>query len=50
MRLLKSLDNSSTEAKHIGKKYVKATHQYFRLKVFQQLTLSLSLMIKFFAI
>lgn len=50
MSLLKSLDNSSTEAKQIGEKYLKASHRYLRLKIFQQLTLSLSLMIKFFAI
>jgi hypothetical protein len=50
MSLLKSLDNSSTEAKHIGEKYVKASHQYFKLKVFQELTLSLSLIVKLFAI
>ncbi|WP_027136668.1 phage holin family protein [Gaetbulibacter saemankumensis] len=50
MSLLKSLDNSSTEAKHIVEKYLKTSHQYLRLKIFQQLTLSLSLIIKFFAI
>lgn len=50
MSLFKSLDHSSVEAKHVGEKYLKASHKYLRLKIFQQLTLSLSLMIKFFAI
>ena len=50
MSLFKSLDNSSAKARNIGEKYVKASHQYLRLKIFQQLTLSLSLIIKIFAI
>ena len=50
MSLFKSLENSSVKAKNIGEKYVKASHQYLRLKIFQQLTLSLSLIIKIFAI
>jgi hypothetical protein len=50
MNVFKSLDKSSSEARNIGEKYLKASHKYLRLKIFQQLTLSLSLIIKFFAI
>jgi len=50
MNVLKSLDNSSVQAKNISEKYLKTSHKYLRLKVFQQLTLSLSLIIKIFAI
>lgn len=50
MSLFESLDSSSAQARNIGEKYVKASHKYLRLKIFQQLTLSLSLVIKFFAI
>lgn len=50
MSVFKSLENSSVQARNIGEKYLKASHKYLKLKIFQQLTLSLSLVIKFFTI
>lgn len=50
MGIFKTLDESSSSIKDIAEKYVQASQKYLKLKIFQQLTLSLSLIIKFFAI
>ncbi|MCK8482056.1 hypothetical protein [Psychroserpens algicola] len=46
MTVFESLNNTTDKATDTAEKYVKTSQQYFKLKVFQQLTISLSLMIK----
>ncbi|WP_299101389.1 hypothetical protein [uncultured Winogradskyella sp.] len=46
MSVFNDINDTTNKASHIGERYVKASHQYFKLKIFQQLTLSLSLMTK----
>lgn len=49
MSVFDDINHTTDKASHIGERYIKASHQYFRLKVFQQLTLSLSLATKVIA-
>ena len=46
MSVFEDINYTTEKASHIGERYVKASHQYFRLKIFQQLTLSLSMATK----
>ena len=46
MSVFESLNNTTDKATDIGERYIKASHQYLRLKIFQQLTSSVSLMAK----
>ena len=46
MSVFEDISNTTDKASNIGERYIRASHQYFRLKVFQQLTLSLSLVTK----
>ncbi|NRD22767.1 phage holin family protein [Winogradskyella litoriviva] len=46
MSVFEDINYTTDKASHIGERYIKASHQYFRLKIFQQLTMSLSLMTK----
>ncbi|MDH7912895.1 hypothetical protein [Winogradskyella sp. SYSU M77433] len=46
MSVFESLNNTTDKATGIGERYIKASHQYLRLKIFQQLTSSVSLMAK----
>lgn len=46
MSIFDDVNQTTNKASDIGERYVKTTHQYFRLKVFQQLTLSLSMIVK----
>ncbi|MDG5492930.1 hypothetical protein [Psychroserpens sp. SPM9] len=46
MTVFESLNNTTDKATDTAEKYVKTSQQYFKLKVFQQLTISLSLIIK----
>ncbi|MDN3492352.1 hypothetical protein [Winogradskyella bathintestinalis] len=50
MSVFSDINNTTEKASHIGERYVKASHQYFKLKVFQQLTVSISLLAKVLAI
>ncbi|MBU2919890.1 hypothetical protein KO504_00925 [Winogradskyella psychrotolerans] len=50
MSVFDDLNHTASKVSHIGERYVKASHQYFRLKIFQQLTLSLSLVTKVLAV
>lgn len=46
MSVFEDINHTKNKATHIGERYIKASHQYFRLKIFQQLTLSLSMVTK----
>ena len=46
MSIIKSLDETSSRAAKAGEDYVKTSRKYFELKVFQQLTLLSSYVIK----
>jgi hypothetical protein len=46
MSVLDSFNKTTNKVVDIGERYMKASHQYFELKIFQQLTLSISLFIK----
>ncbi len=48
--LFESINNTSDKAVDIGEKYLKDTQEYYRLKIFQQLTESVSMMAKVLAI
>lgn len=50
MSVFDDISHTTEKASQVGERYVKASHQYFRLKIFQQLTLSLSLVTKVFAV
>ncbi len=43
MNVFESLNETSNKAVDIGEKYVEASHQYLKLKIFQQLTGAMSL-------
>ena len=42
MSVFESLNNTADSATDIGEKYIKTSHRYFKLKVFQQLTVTVS--------
>lgn len=44
--IFESINNTTDSASEIGEKYLKDTREYFRLKVFQQLTISISMVAK----
>src|SRR5690606_10265447 len=46
MNLFNSLGETTDKAVDIGETYFKASHQYLKLKIFQQLTLSVSMVTK----
>ena len=46
MSVFEDINRTTDKASNIGERYVKASHQYLRLKIFQQLTLSLSMAAK----
>lgn len=50
MNVFDSIGEISEKASDAGETYFKASHQYLRLKVFQQLTLSVSMIAKLVAI
>ncbi|WP_142786331.1 phage holin family protein [Changchengzhania lutea] len=50
MSILESLNDNTAKASDVGEKFIKTSHQYYKLKIFQQLTISLSLMTKVFVI
>ena len=50
MSVFEDINNTTEKASNVGERYIKSSHQYFRLKIFQQLTLSLSLMAKVLAV
>lgn len=44
--LFKSINDTSEKAVDIGEKYLKDTQEYYKLKIFQQLTISVSMIAK----
>ena len=46
MSVFDSLSDTTDKATSIGERYVKTSHQYLMLKIFQQVTLSMSLFAK----
>ena len=50
MNVFQSLGETTDKATDIGEAYFKASHQYLKLKAFQQLTLSVSMVAKLTAI
>ena len=46
MTIFESLNNTTDEAVNNAENYIKTSQSYLRLKVFQQITLSLSLIVK----
>lgn len=50
MSVFNDINHTTNKASSVGERYVKATHQYLKLKIFQQLTLSLSLVTKVLAV
>jgi len=46
MNIFETLNESTTNVVKTGENYIKHTERYFKLKVFQQLSLSFSLLIK----
>lgn len=50
MSVFEDLNYTTEKATDIGERYIKASHQYFKLKIFQQLALGISTIAKLFAI
>ncbi|MGJ8592608.1 MAG: phage holin family protein [Aquaticitalea sp.] len=48
--IFESISNTSSDASDIGEKYIDDTKEYFKLKIFQQLTVSISMVAKTLAI
>ncbi|WGD35045.1 hypothetical protein [Olleya sp. YS] len=46
MSVFESLNDTSSQAVDKGEAFLKKSHEYYKLKIFQQLTSSLSLMLK----
>ncbi len=46
MSIFDDVNQTTNKASDIGERYIKTSHQYFRLKVFHQLTLSFSMIVK----
>lgn len=44
--IFESINNTTENATELGEKYIDDTKEYFRLKVFQQLTISISMIAK----
>ena len=50
MGLSESINATNSKAKDVGEKYLKTSFNYYKLKIFQQLSISISLVFKIFAI
>lgn len=48
--IFESINNTSDKAVDIGEKYLRDTQDYYKLKIFQQLTVSISMIAKAFLI
>ncbi len=46
MNVFESINNTSEKVSDIGEKYVTKSYEYFKLKVFQQLSFTISMMAK----
>ncbi|EGV44411.2 hypothetical protein BZARG_735 [Bizionia argentinensis JUB59] len=50
MNVFESIGEKTDRAGDIGEKYIKSSHQYFKLKLFQQLTFTVSMIAKLWAV
>ncbi|ULC59881.1 hypothetical protein MBM09_02610 [Flaviramulus sp. BrNp1-15] len=50
MSLIDSVNETNSKAKEVGEKYLKTSYDYYKLKIFQQLSISVTLIFKVFAI
>lgn len=50
MNIFESIGEKADRATDIGEKYISSSHQYFKLKLFQQLAFSVSLVAKLIAV
>ncbi|MCF1192082.1 hypothetical protein LRR18_10850 [Mangrovimonas sp. AS39] len=48
--VFESISENSSKATDLGEKYIKNTQDYIKLKVFQQLTISISMVVKMFIV
>ncbi len=46
MSVFESINNNSAKAIELGEAYLKSSHDYYKLKIFEQMTISLSLIMK----
>lgn len=46
MSLSESISKTNTKAAKVGEKYLKTSYDYYRLKIFQQLSISISMVFK----
>lgn len=44
--IFESINNTSDKAAEVGEKYLRDSHDYYKLKIFQQLTVSVSMIAK----
>lgn len=50
MGLGESISETNSKTSEVGEKYLKTSYDYYKLKIFQQLTISISMVFKAFAI
>ena len=50
MSLGESIGEANSKASNVGEKYLKTSYKYYKLKIFQQLTISISIIFKAVAI
>lgn len=46
MGLIDSINETNTKATNIGEKYIKTSYKYYKLKIFQQLSIAVGLVFK----
>ncbi len=46
MNIFESINNNSTKSVEFGETYLKTSYKYYKLKIFEQMTLSVSLIMK----
>lgn len=46
MSLSESINKTNTKASKVGEEYLKASYDYYKLKIFQQLSISISMVFK----
>lgn len=46
MNIFESINNNSTKSVESGEAYLKSSYKYYKLKIFEQMTLSVSLIMK----
>ncbi|MFL1012446.1 hypothetical protein [Flavisericum labens] len=46
MSLIDSINETNAQASKVGKKYLESSYKYFKLKIFEQLTISVGMVLK----